>query len=129
MVYVPIRPLGPQMFKTQLLEQPTIHIPQPHILCSCETEGARKICYLGQTLSLFSKEIHFFIRGNDKALVVSIVVLFSSIPGWSRPFPKAFEGPFHFLSVCHRGTLSAASKLIVMPLFLKPTGTFLSSVY
>lgn len=53
-------------------------------------------------------------------------VLFSGIPGWSRPFPKAFEGPFNFLSVCHRGTLSAGSLSWHSP---PAAGTFLEIVY
>lgn len=52
----------------------------------------------------------------------------SGVPSWTWPIPKVFEGPFHFLSVCHRGTLSAACKPIVMPLCLQPAVTFLGLV-
>lgn len=55
--------------------------------------------------------------------------LVSGVPSRSWSFLKSFEGPFHFLPVCHRGTLSAASKLIVKQLCLQPTATFLGPGY
>lgn len=54
-------------------------------------------CYLGQTLSLSPK--YFLVDGRKKCVGV---LLLSGVPCCSWPFPKSFEAPFHFLSVCHR---------------------------